>query len=808
MILNSLVLENIRSYSHEEVEFPRGITLFEGDTGSGKSSILMAIEFALFGLGSQKAESLLAKKADDGYATLEFTVDDQKYEIKRALKRKSTGVSQDAKNCHIKTNDEKEPLAPSELKQRILQILKFNEPGDARSESRIFRYAVFTPQEEMKKVLGDAKARLETIRRAFRIEDYAIAATNAKDIAASIKLQMKYLEGRFSDTAQLKEENKTSGDLITEINVTMSQLDGKLNDLESEKLIVDKKLKVLQKQNLEKVKLEGTKEKLEEKIDDDKRIIKSTLKNITDEKKEIKDIGKNLDKLSKIKNPTTKTIVQIKKEIEGFQKINNELVKSNTSSKELSLSIIKLEKKVSGKNKKDIQKETISKEKALELTMKEFTEIKREKMSLEKQKTKYETNIENLQAEIGKFVKLGTKCPVCEQKITIEHLKDLKDERKTKLDELSAELKKIVTTLYKTEKQYTKLSNESDKLKTEISENQQMIPQIEEFEKKSIKFDEIETKIKELNAQNKIPKEKFEYESDDPVEYLSALKDALVEYENSVATIEDTKKTQVKTLKLISKYQNDLTSLRTDITNNNKEITSIKKQLLLCANIDDEIEDTEEEYNNNNKDITKASISIASSNQEMKNEEKNISINKKKITESQKLEKERAKFLEYFEWLTEFFIPITSQIEKQVLLSILQSFNETYHRWYSILVEDPTKESKIDEDFTPIINQDGYDQEIGFLSGGEKTSIALAYRLTLNSLIRKETDSLKSNLLILDEPTDGFSKNQLGKIRELLDELKSEQIVLVSHEKELETYVDNIFQISKENGISKISKMN
>ena len=209
MILNSLVLENIRSYSHEEVEFPRGITLFEGDIGSGKSSILMAIEFALFGLGSQKAESLLAKKADDGYATLEFTVDDQKYEIKRALKRKSTGVSQDAKNCHIKTNDEKEPLAPSELKQRILQILKFNEPGDARSESRIFRYAVFTPQEEMKKVLGDAKARLETIRRAFRIEDYAIAATNAKDIAASIKLQMKYLEGRFSDTAQLKEENKS-----------------------------------------------------------------------------------------------------------------------------------------------------------------------------------------------------------------------------------------------------------------------------------------------------------------------------------------------------------------------------------------------------------------------------------------------------------------------------------------------------------------------------------------------------------------------------------------------------------------------
>jgi len=67
---------------------------------------------------------------------------------------------------------------------------------------------------------------------------------------------------------------------------------------------------------------------------------------------------------------------------------------------------------------------------------------------------------------------------------------------------------------------------------------------------------------------------------------------------------------------------------------------------------------------------------------------------------------------------------------------------------------------------------------------------------------------MKSNLLILDEPTDGFSKTQLSKIRPLLDELKSEQIILVSHEKELETYVDNIFRISKDNGVSQVLRLN
>ena len=808
MILNSLVLGNIRSYSHEEIEFPRGITLFEGDIGSGKSTVLMAIEFALFGLGSQKAESLLAKKADSGYTILEFTVDDQKYEIKRTLKRKSRGVTQDPKNSYIKTNDEKELLSPSELKQRVLQILKFNEPGDARSESRIFRYAVFTPQEEMKKVLGDSKTRLETIRRAFGIEDYAVAATNSEDIAASIELQMARLEERFRDTGQLEEENKASKNLVDEINAEISQLDKERKDLESENILVDKKLKQLQKHNIEKVKLESIKNKLEEKIVDYESSIESTNTDIYDAKEEIEEFEEKLNKLNKIKRPTTKTVTQIKKETEKFQKINDELVKSKTIVSELSSSISKLSKKVSDKNKKEIQKETIDKQKTLENTLKIFEESEKEIDSLKIQKTKYETNIENLQNDIGRFTKLGAKCPVCEQKITAEHLKGVESERKTELDKLSMELKKIVNTFFDTEKHHTKFSKEIEKLRSEIFDNQQMIPEIEEFEEKSIKSAQIEAKIKELEMQNKILTEKFKYESSEPVKYLSALKDALVEYENSSVTITDTKKNQEKILKLVSKYQTDLKSFKANIVKNKKEIQSIEKQVNRFVDIDDEIKSTEQKFKENNQKINQASIVSALSKQNLENEQEKISMNKEKIAESQKWKMRHGKFLEYFDWLTKFFIPTISQIEKQVLLSILQSFNETYHRWYSILVEDPTKESRIDEDFTPIVTQDGYEQEVGYLSGGEKTSIALAYRLTLNSLMRKETKSLKSNLLILDEPTDGFSKNQLGKIREILDELKSQQIVLVSHEKELEAYVDNIFQISKQEEISKISRMN
>jgi len=50
MIIKKLKLENIRSYSSSLVTIPEGSILLSGNIGSGKSSILLAVDFALFGL--------------------------------------------------------------------------------------------------------------------------------------------------------------------------------------------------------------------------------------------------------------------------------------------------------------------------------------------------------------------------------------------------------------------------------------------------------------------------------------------------------------------------------------------------------------------------------------------------------------------------------------------------------------------------------------------------------------------------------------------------------------------------------------
>jgi exonuclease SbcC len=154
-------------------------------------------------------------------------------------------------------------------------------------------------------------------------------------------------------------------------------------------------------------------------------------------------------------------------------------------------------------------------------------------------------------------------------------------------------------------------------------------------------------------------------------------------------------------------------------------------------------------------------------------------------------------------WLNEHFIPSLEQIESQVLISVREEFNKLFQKWFYLLIEVGDIDVEIDEFFTPIVNQSGYRLEVDSLSGGEKTSIALAYRLALNEIIKRMI-MLEDNLLILDEPTDGFSKEQLVQIKYVLDELSAAQVIVVSHEKELEGFVETIFRVVKEREQSQV----
>ena len=81
----------------------------------------------------------------------------------------------------------------------------------------------------------------------------------------------------------------------------------------------------------------------------------------------------------------------------------------------------------------------------------------------------------------------------------------------------------------------------------------------------------------------------------------------------------------------------------------------------------------------------------------------------------------------------------------------------------------------------------------------------MSYRLALNQVINNLISIIKtSDLLILDEPTDGFSDDQLDRIKIVLDELKLKQVIIVSHESKIESFVDRVIKIVKEDHVSRV----
>ncbi len=286
------------------------------------------------------------------------------------------------------------------------------------------------------------------------------------------------------------------------------------------------------------------------------------------------------------------------------------------------------------------------------------------------------------------------------------------------------------------------------------------------------------------------------------------LKSDLKFYEESKGKISQLQGTQEKLKEKLHEKQKSIDGSRKEKEDLEKQIAKISSTIQSLPDFDTKLKIIQKEVDEIQNNLTSKMQEFGKMEGEIRHAKGQVTLWEAKVVEAEDWKTQHKKLVDYHTWIKEFFIPTVNEIEKQVLISIQQDFNETYRRWFKILIDDSSKESRLDENFTPILEQDGFEQDFYNLSGGEQTSVSLAYRLSLNTMMRKNTDSLKSNLLILDEPTNGFSKNQLSKVKDVLRELKSEQIILVSHEKELETYVDNVFQISKSEGYSRVTRMN
>ncbi len=214
MLLKELRLKNIRSYLDETVRFPKGSTLLAGDIGSGKSSLLLAIEFALFGSSRSElpSELLLRKGTGHGSVELTFELEGKDITIMRSLKKEKDGIKQTS--GQIITPQGKKDLTPIEMKAEMLALLGYPEDLLTKGKNYLYRYTIYTPQEEMKYILQeDQETRLVVLRRIFNIDKYQTIRENAQSYLKSLRTMIAVHKAK---TEPLEEQKRQRDEMHQE----------------------------------------------------------------------------------------------------------------------------------------------------------------------------------------------------------------------------------------------------------------------------------------------------------------------------------------------------------------------------------------------------------------------------------------------------------------------------------------------------------------------------------------------------------------------------------------------------------------
>ncbi|RLG14256.1 MAG: hypothetical protein DRN66_02540, partial [Candidatus Nanohalarchaeota archaeon] len=246
MILKKLFLKNIRIFEEETINFPRGVVLLEGDIGSGKTTILKSIEFALFGAGPNlRASTLLKKGQTSASVNLLMEIDGKSIMIKRGLKKNTGGEIVQTKS-ELTIGNMSYLCSPKEMRSKIIALLNYPADMITKNPALLFRYTVYNPQEETKQILRMKKEeRSDIFGKIFSTDQYKQIKENAIVFKKSIREEGDYLRGVFNNLVEYKSREKTQKQELKELEKKTKAEEEQAGKLRNEVDSINKKYETL-----------------------------------------------------------------------------------------------------------------------------------------------------------------------------------------------------------------------------------------------------------------------------------------------------------------------------------------------------------------------------------------------------------------------------------------------------------------------------------------------------------------------------------------------------------------------------------
>jgi len=437
MMIHSIELIDFLAHHDTKLEFNNDATVFVGQNGAGKSSIIDAITFSLFGkhtrvLGSRRSnKSLIRRGTNKALVKIEFSANGKNYKAIRQIDSKGALTAQFLE----KKGDEFFPVAEGERTQ-------FGESMTAEVEKVLgmsyekLKIASIVQQGELNSIIkAKPKEFKELLNTIIGIDRLDVAVESMKEVLKEFRKNTQKKHG-FDDTQ-------------------IELLQNRMNEFENE--ILDSKPKI-------------------EKLEQEKKTTEAEISQIEQEIE--KDSVKELQ-LTELENQKEELVSYAKEVIKKIQKeVMEEERKVNECKGCFSIA----------SKKEDIGSEISKLSVELRTVMKDLDEYKKKKNHFEEQ------------SEFANRLELRNgKCPVCDSKV--DHLnplfqKEHVEEEIRDLDEKIVQLERKQSELENSIQDKTgelkEAENADVKLKTHNISNETELEQIAETIKEKIK------KIKEI----------------------------------------------------------------------------------------------------------------------------------------------------------------------------------------------------------------------------------------------------------------------------------------------------------------------
>ncbi|MEO0242581.1 MAG: SMC family ATPase [candidate division WOR-3 bacterium] len=762
MQIERLELRNFEGYKRAEIDFVKGLNIITGRNSTGKTTILEALLFALYGGGPGIEKRLLVSKLRDVTGPMSVKLVANMHGKHVEILREGRLVGREGEFGRFRTEklslkiDGKEvPIhGEEELNKKVCEL--------AGMGVKMFTTLIYARQGELTSILEPKKEDMDLILGISLVKELAEQLDSAK------KFLEKY-EGKDTKT-MLEMYMQQLPETLRQIN----QVTGQVNQLAGEVQELEKTVsKAKSKELRDLLQLIKKRDKITEEI----RKNETALASILAEQgvRSIEELSNLALKVARKEEELNSEIQQLTKEEERLSGVYTE-VSSKLSKAEAYL------QSAGASTVEDLEQKIAS-------TIKEYAQIDGE---LKTEEAKFNRIEESRNALMGRVASLSDEvksheellakglasCPTCGQEVNPVTLRQIVDNKKGQLEQLNKEAAEI-------EEKYQRLKAKVEDLKSKLTQLSSRISHMQQVHNEltallagktveGLKKEKDEAQ-KTLEGVRKTIRERSVQLAETHAK-REILQNAIV----NIQSLEDEKKKLEKELfECLEDMQENLQALAFPFQPGDADLKAkIAEQLPLSV---EELDKKEADLKEKRKQLASLKDSLEALQRKEQETKKKISELQKRLDKVRVCEQLLEKIKGGIESLRERRL---KRIADEALRVYETLTDQRIYKAFRINRDDYTVEvfpSRL-EDYIPAKRT----------GGGHQTLIALAVRVALLHVLNQRS------LLILDEPTYGVDSENLPQLMSYFSEAakRLEQTILVTHYGLGEEEAANIIKVS------------